>query len=154
MIQRVQTLFLLAVTILSFIMLISPLSKIVLLRGEIIKFYSIGLRDLNQGNEFIRYTIPLFVLILIITGISLVAMLYFKNRTLQLRLCVYHILLSIVLIGFLAFYYFSIKNQLNWDSNSFSIVVIFPLINIVLTFQAFRAIGRDEHLIKSYDRLR
>lgn len=154
MIQRVQTLFLLAVSILTFTMLVSPLSSIILPSDEIVKFYSYGLKNISQGNELIRYTFPLIVLIIISFGISFSSIFLYKKRPVQLKLCVYNILLQLLIIGIITFYYFSIKHQLNWESNSLSLVIIFPVINIVLTFQAFRAIGRDEHLVKSYDRLR
>jgi Domain of unknown function (DUF4293) len=154
MVQRVQTLFLLAVLVLSGIMLISPLSNMILLNGEVQKWFSIGIKNINQDNTFVKYTIPHFVLVVIITLISLYTILSYNKRQLQLKLCVYNILLSLLLIGLTAYYYFVIKNRFNWDSNSFSLVIIFPIINIVLTFQAFRAIGRDDQLIKSYDRLR
>jgi hypothetical protein len=154
MIQRVQSLFLLAVTILSGIMLISPITEFYLANGELVKLYSLGFRNVNLSNAIIGYTIPLFITVSIITLLSLTSILLFNKKQLQLKICVFIILLSFGVIAEIAYYYFSIKYHVPWKTSSFSLVMIFPIINIVLTFQAFRAIGRDDQLLKSYDRLR
>jgi len=135
-------------------MLFSPLSKVMMEHRQVHYLYSIGLRNFSHENEIVIYAIPLLLFILAISILCLVTIFLYDNRPLQLRLCVYSILCSIILIGIIAFYYFYIRNQNEWVSNSFSITVIFPIVNIILIFQAFRAIGRDDLLIKSYDRLR
>jgi len=91
---------------------------------------------------------------LAITIMSFTTIILYNNRVVQMRLCVYNILISFCLIGYIAYYYFSIKHRPDVDSNSFTFIVVIPIINIILLFQSFRAIRRDDILIKSYDRLR
>jgi hypothetical protein len=153
MIQRVQTLFLLVVTLLSGFMIFYPLYGIRLKTGEKLFLHSYALQNGHTG-ELIHYNILLFMVILAITIISFITILYYNKRTIQMRLCVYNILISLFLIGCIAYYYFSIKRIPDVERNSFTFTVIFPVINIILLFQSFRAIRRDDLLIKSYDRLR
>jgi hypothetical protein len=154
MIQRIQSLFLLVVTLLSCLMLFYPLSNFYTSAGTWVQFHTYGLQEIKEGGDVVHYNFLLFLLILAIAIISLVTILVYNKRTLQMRLCVYNILLTICLIGCIAYFYFSFKHSLNMRANSYTFVVIFPIINILLLFQSFRAITRDDLLIKSYDRLR
>jgi phosphoglycerol transferase MdoB-like AlkP superfamily enzyme len=154
MIQRVQTLFLLIVALLSGFMIFYPLSEMVIKTGDMVQFHSYGLQEIKQGGDTIHYNFLLLILILFITIMSFVTLLLYNNRALQMRLCVYNILISFCLIGCIAYFYFSLKHKYDIGANSYTIAVIFPIINIILLFQSFRAIRRDDLLIKSYDRLR
>ena len=153
MIQRAQTLFLLIVVLLSGFMIFYPLSMVELKTGILLHLHSYGMQDIHSGKLLYHIFIP-FLLILAITIISFVTILLFNKRILQMRLCAYNIILSLCLIGCIAYYYFSLKHKPEVTSNSFTFTIVFPIINIFLLFQSFRAIRRDDLLIKSYDRLR
>jgi hypothetical protein len=154
MIQRIQTIFLLISSILSVAMIFFPLSEMQLANNELLKLYSVGVKNMDQAGQIIYYTLPLLFLLLVITIISTISIFFYKKRELQMKLCVYNILLMILLLGLMIFYYLSIKHRFLLGFHSFSIIAISPFVNIILTFQAFRAIRRDELLIKTYDRLR
>lgn len=60
------------------------------------------------------------------------------------------------MLGYIGLNYYYIKsfaNQLN-SVISYQIIVVFPLISAILTYLAIRAIGKDEALIRSLDRIR
>jgi uncharacterized membrane-anchored protein YitT (DUF2179 family) len=72
---------------------------------------------------------------------------------LQIRLSIINSVLLAGYYGLLFIYLWQAGNVLNADWY-LNIVTAFPLINIILTFLAIRAIGKDEALIKSLNRLR
>ncbi len=159
MIQRVQTVFLLAVAILSTIIVVHPVSEVILSDGTMAKFTSFGLKTVEESPEIYIYTFPIAVLAIVSALISFVTILLYQKRNLQMRLCVYNILITIGLAAVMFYYYLTIKNGTIVDditvrTHSFSYTIIFPFINIILLFQAFRSIRRDDLLIKSYNRLR
>jgi hypothetical protein len=61
-------------------------------------------------------------------------------------------LMSILFIMFI--YYITTRNDLVHSLHSFRLAVIFPIIAIIMDFMAYRAIHRDEMLVKSYNRIR
>lgn len=154
MIQRIQSLFLLAAAILSGISIKAPLSEFILKNGDLVKLYSHGLYDVTNHTTFHLNTLVLAVLIITTTLISLIVIFIYKRKVLQMRLCVYNILLTIAVLGVLLYFHFMLKKNLDVTSSQFTISAIFPIVNIILIFQAFRAIRRDDLLLKSYDRLR
>lgn len=153
MIQRVQSLFLLFAFISSALMVFMPFSQMMTADGELLKLYCTGLRNIPQ--DILIYNAWHLAVLTIVTGlISLFTLVIFQRRILQMRLCVYNILLSLAQFILLLFYFFKFKNEFGAELHSFSFTIILPLVNIILIFQAFRAIRRDDILIKSYDRLR
>lgn len=153
MIQRFQTLFLFASTAVFGFMLFSPLSEMVIRNTGEAVFTSMGI-TLKSSGEFIYTSTPLMILIAAIVLLSFVNIFLFKKRVLQMRICIYTILLMMGSIGLMLFYYFGFKNQFDIMAHSFKASVLLPLLAMGLTFQAFRGIRHDELLIKSYDRLR
>lgn len=153
MIQRVQSLFLFLATISSALMVYFPFSQMMTADGELLKLYCTGLHNIPQ-DTLVYNTWPMCVLIVVSGLISFITIIIFQRRVLQMRFCVYNILLSIALFILVLFYFFKFKGEFGADLHSFSFTIILPLVNIILLFQAFRAIRRDDLLIKSYDRLR
>jgi len=161
MIQRIQSIYLLVVTILMSTMFFYPLAKISSAEHEYILRFN-GLYENTNGN-FTLYTddpiIPIIALLVIITVISFVSIFLYKKRILQMRLNSFNI---IIMLGFVGLSYYYIRNfsgQLNELLNeelivSYEIAFIFPFISAILTYLAIRAIGKDEALIRSMDRIR
>jgi hypothetical protein len=160
MLLRIQTVFLSLATILTVLFIKLPYSGMSLNDDSLIMLTFSGLKDANDPDLLYNRTIALTILVILTGLLSLVTIFLYNNRKLQLRLCVLNILLTIGFILALPVYYIAFKNgvglapdvvvihpQLRWP-------LIIPFINIVLIFQAFRAIRRDDLLIKSLDRLR
>lgn len=131
MIQRIQTLFLLAAAALSSSHIYS-----VMVRG---------------GSEAIKYSQKSTFLILtwVITILLALTIFLYRKRMLQIRLCVFNIVLMIAYQCWLGYYYFTAP-----EGSVFSITVVFPLIAAIMTFTALRYIARDEALVRSANSLR
>jgi len=80
--------------------------------------------------------------------LALVTIFLFKNRTLQLRLCVAGIVLEAVLI----FLYY--REVITFTTGTYSLWSMLHSLAVILFFLAARAINKDEKLIKDSDRLR
>jgi flagellar biosynthesis protein FlhB len=155
MIQRIQTLYLLTVVILSVITFFSPVASF--FNSSNALEYIINYKGVMQIQEnasiFKGDTWTLTVLSAIIPIVTLISIFLFKNRILQLRLTFFNMVL---MAGWYALLFINIwftksLYQADW---TIEFVAAFPLINIILSLLAVRAIGRDEALIKSLNRLR
>lgn len=155
MIQRIQTVYLLLVVILSCVTLFSPM--VYLYDASETMLYQLTYKGVFQigdaENSFKLTTWSLTVICTIIPIIALITILLFKKRLLQIRLSVINIILMLGFYALLFIYIWLAKQQFAADWY-LRIVCAFPLVNIILTFLAIRAIGKDEALIKSLNRLR
>jgi peptidoglycan/LPS O-acetylase OafA/YrhL len=89
------------------------------------------------------------ILVTFITGALAAAVIFlFKNRTLQLRLCVLGILLEAILI----FLYY--REVQTFTSGTYALWAILHSVVVICFVMAARAINKDEKLIKESDRLR
>jgi hypothetical protein len=154
MIQRIQTLFLFGALLLVALCFFVPVAEISLPGGDLFTFNLSGYH-IVQGNTsgIVQKTTPLFIAGLLICLILLITIFLFKNRILQIRFCVY----GIILPAGLTFLFFFVLNSIKKDMNAiiyYQVAVIFPLIAAILSYLAIRAIRKDEKLVKSYDRLR
>lgn len=153
MIQRIQTLFLLAAAIIQTVFLFVPLSNFFLESNNTILLYSYGYLD-RDDSTVIFNTIPLLILCLIILLLTLVDIFLYKKRILQIRFCIYNILLNIGLVGLIAFYITNFMKNNPVIAHNYSVALAIPVASIILLFLSFRGIRKDELLIKAYERLR
>ncbi len=152
MIQRIQSLYLLAVAALMAAAIFTPLAYFAA-GVEEYKLYAFSL----QGAQESYSTIYMGIIVTLATIIPLVNIFLFKNRLLQIRLCAVELMLLVGSVIFMAIYYFlsnRMFSQLEFSAHGFHIAIIFPLIALVLDYLALRAIFRDEMLVKSLDRIR
>ncbi|HIE16127.1 MAG TPA: DUF4293 family protein [Bacteroidales bacterium] len=150
MLQRIQTLFLLIAGGLVSAMFFMPLSQIII-DEQIYDFNIYAIQTTN--NELLINTYSLAILLVAILLINLLTIFLYKHRKLQMRLCVYNILLNVGFYGLFVFYYYQIM-YVHKFIYTFRIAILFPLIVIILLWLAFRAIRKDDILIKSVDRIR
>ena len=155
MIQRIQTLYLLAALALMVVMLLLPFAEIAAIDGSMYNFGSEGLKRLD-GDAWLVVSgaIPLFVLILVIAILLLAALLLFRNRRLQMRVCVYVIILEFGLIGLGYYYFFLAFRDIEVSNYAFRLPVIIPVLAIIIIYLAFRAIRKDYILVRSIDKIR
>ena len=152
MIQRTQTLFLLGAVIFLVLMLFLPLAEILVDGGVTYTGMSRGLQ--TENGEVAFSTWPVFILILVTAVLLFITILLYRNRKLQIRFCVYAIVLGFGQIGLMYYYWVLIFRQLVVENFSIRVPVIFPVVAIILTYLAFRGIRRDEILIRSIDKIR
>lgn len=152
MIQRIQTVYLLVVAILAGVTAVLPLAE---LSSEAISYLYIssGVYTLGGNPESVYSTFPLQLALVVVALIALVAIFLYKKRVFQIRLCVFN---AVLMIGFYAafFLYFGlVKEKLHVDL-SVRYALAFPLVSLVLNWLAIRAIGADEALVRSLNRIR
>ncbi|MFY9151627.1 MAG: DUF4293 domain-containing protein [Prolixibacteraceae bacterium] len=147
MIQRIQTLYLLVSAILIALLFALPFAEIA--KDGVV--YLFNFKGILLDGVLKENGIAISILIGIILALHGFAMLSFKNRVRQLRVIIFSILLLIGLFGlFFFFTYYSFSGA----EISFKISMVFPIIAIILDYLAIRAIGKDEALIRSIDRIR
>ncbi len=155
MIQRIQTLFLLLIVILSSITFFTPVAGLYNATENIV--YQLDYRGIMKitSDTFIlaENTWALSALGIIIPVMALITIFLFKNRILQLRLTVFNAVLMAGYYGLLFMYlwFAQVKLEAKWF---LEIVAAFPLICIILAFLAMRGIAKDEALVKSLNRIR
>jgi hypothetical protein len=151
MIQRIQTLFLLAVVILSGLLLTGDLLTMDSGSGTLftISFQGLG----EEGGEIIQRLWPLSFLLALVPVVALVAIFLYRKRNTQMRVTMITLLLSLGTLFLGAFYVIMFDRKID-VTIIWKIKVVFPLISAILAWLAHRAILRDDLRVKSYDRLR
>jgi hypothetical protein len=139
MIQRIQSIYLFIVTALGLTQCFFP-------------FASVQGMPLGIGNCYIYAGLAAIVPI-----VALVSIFMFKKRILQMRLNSFNIVLMLFqIISMIAYFFYFKSNAVAEEVLPSHILLPFalPIINIILTYLAIRAIGKDEALVRSLDRLR
>jgi len=129
-----------------------PYAELLAANGEVFIFHFNGLFSLAEESIY-SLTIPPIILLSIIVLISFSSIFFYKKRIFQMRINLINIILMIGYLGLNYYYIQSFTNQLN-GVVSYKITVIFPVVAAILTYLAIRAIGKDEALIRSMDRIR
>lgn len=155
MIQRIQTVYLLIIVILSSLTLSLPMVSFMPKDIDLQPLYELKQMNLvGTGDVYSNLTTwTLFVLTLCIPIVALITIFLYKKRTLQISLTVANMILMVGYYVLLAIAIWSISDRLNADWH-LHFTVIFPLINIILAYLALRGIAKDEALVRSLDRLR
>ncbi len=152
MIQRIQTVYLLIVTILTGIVIFFPTADFYSLQEGVFELNYKGL--IGENGALITSTWNITLLMAVVFLLSFVSIFFYKKRILQIRIIVFNIVLMLGYYALLVYWIFKIKASLTDSEVSLSLIASFPLINIILSYLAIRAIGKDEALVRSLDRLR
>lgn len=155
MIQRIQSVYLFLITLLTSFLFTGSIINFISKSGSVIKltFTSIVRSTESQGLEVIEKLLPLSVLIILIPILSLIAIFIFKNRKLQSRLVQVLIILCSLMV--IAIIHGSIITESKFQAVlTPGIKMTLPLIILILSVLAYTGIKKDDRLVKSYDRLR
>lgn len=152
MIQRIQTLYLLLAAAFMSLTLFMPIATFVVddQTYELTAF-SLTCGDMSQS------TIWLGIILAIATALPLITIFLFKKRTLQIRLCAVEVVLLIGSLVLVALYYWltsRLFEGLVIEHRQFGWAAPMPIVAIVLSYLASRAIFKDEVLVRSLDRIR
>ncbi len=154
MIQRIQTIYLLLVVALSSVLFFTPVAGWLIndvVRAELM-FSGVWVEGMRNVDIT---TWGLSVLTAIIPLVALVSVFLFKKRIIQVRLNVFNILLMVGYYGLLALTLWTGGEQIGETSAWYlEVVSSFPLVCVVLSFMAIRAILKDEALVRSLNRIR
>lgn len=150
MIQRIQTLYLLAVVALGIALIWLPVVQFVSPEeAEELQIWELS----ALGGAPLQGLWGLLVTTLLIPVLALVDIFLFKKRILQARLNIFTVLLCLGWYGVLAIYIWLAKMSLGTDWHILP-WASFPLICMILTLMATRAILKDEALVRAADRIR
>ncbi|WP_319481602.1 DUF4293 domain-containing protein [uncultured Draconibacterium sp.] len=147
MIQRIQTLFMLAAGMLIGSLYLQKFADIIV-NDQLHIFNAFGI---FKDEELLFSGLPLMILIGIIALLHLVALFLYKKRILQIRILAFTIILMLGLFGL--FFYFTYAS-FEEVKVAFKVAVALPLASVILDWLAIRAIGKDEALVRSLDRIR
>lgn len=151
MIQRIQTLFLLAVVVFSGLMLTGDLIMMNNGTGTIFSLTFQGLE--KQGGEILQHLWPMTLILALVPLLALAAIFLYKNRRMQMRVTMFVILLSMGTLILGAFYILLFDRKIA-ITIIWTVKAVFPAVSAILAWLAYRAIMKDDLKVKSYDRLR
>jgi len=137
MIQRIQTLYLLLVAVLS---------------GVLPFIFPLWQDELGENPVFFTQNTTHIILFGLSFTLSLFSIFEYKKRQNQFVLNRLNIVLNLILLGL--FVYRSLKLPGEEISSKKGIGIFLPILVIVLLVLANRSIKKDEELVKSADRLR
>ena len=149
MIQRIQSVYLLVVSILMIVCMCSPVGSIIASTNEISEFGNLCITMPDGTKDYAPWA--LFVILLVVAILSFGTIFLFKKRMLQIRLTIFS---SVLLIGYymaLVAFIFMLAEDTSFTP---SWTICLPFIGVILNWLAIRGIGADEALVKAYDRLR
>jgi hypothetical protein len=152
MIQRIQTFYLSISVLLCGLLFWLPLSEIA--AGDVIYLCTVkGVTNLVIGEQ-VSSALHLLVFLGIIVFIQFLIIFGYKKRIRQMRMATYNILLMIAFVVICWFYIRSTAKNFGEAVYTLKLAVSFPLVAAILNYLAIRAIGRDEALVRSVDRIR
>lgn len=135
--QRIQTLYLAVSTVLLFILFFNDA-------------YTIAAPDGMQYVKYLQIQKPYFGILLgILFAMTVLALVTFKVRILQMRLATLSGLVALGMTGWLAYYYFTAPENV-----TFKWTVIFPFLVAVSNFLAARGCFQDQLMVESAYRIR
>ena len=149
MIQRIQSVYLLVVSILMIVCMCNPVGSIIAGTQEISEFGNLFITLPDGTKDYAPWA--LFVILLVVAVLAFGTIFLFKKRMLQIRLTIFS---TVVLIGYylaLVAYIFMLAEDTSFTP---SWTICLPFVSIILNWLAIRGIGADEALVKAYDRLR
>lgn len=161
MIQRVQTLYLLAIVALGIALIFLPVLQLVTPEdADELRIYTLGASGMelitNEDCQLVVCLQGLWGLLLTTALIPLLAFVdifLYHKRLLQARLNIFLALLCLGYYGVLAIYVWQAKLALGVDWHILP-WASFPLVCFVLTLMATRRILKDEALVRAADRIR
>jgi|SRR3569832_903596 len=142
MIQRIQSIYLLLVVLISALLFVLPLFD----------FISAVPADTAQEGFSIGNNSFLLILNCTIGAIALMTIFMYRKRMTQIKACNLEMILICIFVGLL-FYTADTLNGVNKQVH-YKIGTYLPLVQLVFTFLAMRGIKKDEELIRSANRLR
>ena len=150
--QRIQTLWLLRAGIAMTVLLFKPIGLLIGPEGQGYAMNILGLYA-PATNALVKSTWGLFALDAIIVLISFATIFLYKKRILQIRLCIFNILVTIGFLIYLGMQIWQICSAENLEFG-FRFWLCMPIVSIILHYLAIRGIGADEAMIRAAERLR
>jgi hypothetical protein len=154
MIQRIQTLYLFLAVMVIALLFFFPLAELANNNGTFYTFRFNGLFQQTSKGEILSLpseAVVAFISINIL--LCMMAIIAFKHRKIQIRMCVFNIILLFCSLGVI-YFYVAVPFSKFQDIVHFKVIAFLPLVAAILNYMAIKAIQKDEDLIKSIDRIR
>ena len=154
MIQRIQTLYLLIITVLMSVTLFSRLAWFGGDGGEF-GLYAFALK--SADGEVLHPAFYLGILLTLSAVLPLVTIFLYRRRMLQIRLCVVELVFLVGSAVMEGIYYYlgcRVASELPFHTQGVGVSIALPVVSLLFAWLAARAIFRDELLVRSVDRIR
>lgn len=152
MLQRIQTLYLLASTILCIACLCTPVAHFVTSEGmEQVDMYNLWL--VSEGKHIFFFCPILMGILVVASAVVFFDIWLFRHRALQMRLASFSMILIVcwyIVYGIIS-HLLVADMQATWRPHW---TAALPAAALILLYLAFRGIMKDEMLVRSLDRLR
>jgi len=152
MLQRVQTLYLLGVFMLTILMFTGAIADFSTETGVLTLKHS-GVFN-HQGEKLQLSTWPLTLFFSLVSALSFLNIFSYKNRVRQMRLCIFLILISFGMVGIMFYYTWVAGTKFDATQTLYQWRFVIAPIAIVLLYLAFRGIRKDELMVQAYQRIR
>ncbi|MGI4020192.1 MAG: DUF4293 domain-containing protein [Janthinobacterium lividum] len=156
MIQRIQSIYLLAASLVLFALFLFPVVNNLILNGHADSVMVSGIYEIVNGvRTKISSLIPLTIATIVAAMLPLAGIFLYKNRKKQSSYCY----IAIVLIIGYSFYLAEtvkdiVGSGFTLKPENYGLGIILPSLSIVLIILGIRNINKDEKLVRSADRLR
>lgn len=150
MIQRIQSVYLFLITVLAVVTLCLPIGRFLQDGVLTAELYNLYLTPADGESVYAPWA--LFALLLLVAVSSFGCIFLFKKRMLQVRIIIFNALL---LVGYyIAYGVFAFLLGKTWGTFALGWAAGMPAIALILDYLAFRAVMKDEMIVRSLDRLR
>jgi hypothetical protein len=130
-----------------------PLAEILSGEDQMYVFRFNGLYYAGHETVYVQ-AVPPIILLSVIVVVNFLSIFLYKRRILQIRLNFINLLLMLGYAGLVYFYVRDFSGRLDAQVVNYKLFDAFPFVSAILTYLAIRAIGKDEALIRSIDRIR
>ncbi len=154
MLQRIQSIFLFLASVAMALMFFFPLANF-FSENYSIQLWVTGIIKHTEFSDNVNISpLPLLIIVPFVALLSFATIFLYKKRKIQLKLIKFNLLLNIILIALYFFYYINSIEEITFANADYLTGSFFPLISLLFFILAFRAIRKDEKLVRSADRLR
>jgi len=153
MIQRIQSLFLLAAVVLSGLILTGNLME---MKDAFDNVYTLDFSSVTvdlSGNSQVQNIWPAAIAFICVPVFCFISIFLYKNRRLQMMVTMVSLLMSLASLFIAAFFLIMLDKKVDLTF-IWNIKAAIPVITAVLCWLAYRAIQKDEEKVRSLDRLR
>lgn len=147
MIQRIQTVYIFMAAVITALLFGFDFAEMIV-NGELYVFDATGIM---HGEEVVFDGLPVMGFIGLIVLLHVAVIFMYTNRIRQIRILAFTIILLLGLIGIM--FYF-LHSGFENPEVAYKIPMAFPLVAAIFDYLAIRAIGKDEALVRSLDRIR
>ncbi len=152
MIQRIQSLYLFLVTILTGIFLSGNYLLFINNSGSEAGVGIAGLKGFSpEGIKSLAWHLVTFP-VMAAAFLTFISIFLFRKRILQSGLALIACILNLLALAFMVVFVIAAVSE--QAKPQFCLRSFLPLVNIVLLYLAYRRIKKDENMVKSLDRLR